>query len=238
MVDDHFTSTFRDSLCKFPENPCQRKNPMLFADNISKLWVHQVLRIINDMKTATLSDDKQPSDLSLTEFCTLNIDSFCNFFLPLFGMSPDFLFQCHTLDDKGLLSANCSVALRADQIGSHVQKYHILPLELDHDHFDKELQFRPFSLVVKKVAKTLPLSAEKCDTNTLNWVQKLLKRKELTTSTYIGILQTLKVPSANGPAGKLPPSQKRKRTAGGEDDEDAEEDATKRKSRLIESSDK
>jgi len=117
-------------------------------------------------------------------FC--HIVPFYNLFLPLLGMSPDFLFQCHTLDDKGLLSANCSVALRADQIGSHVQKYHISPLELDHDHLDKELQFRPFSLVVK------PLSAEKCDTNTLNWAQELLKRKELTTSTYIGILQTLK----------------------------------------------
>jgi hypothetical protein len=180
------------------------------------------------MKTATLSDDKCPTELSLAEFCTLSIDSFCNLFLPLFGISSDSLFQCHTLDDKGLISANCSTALRADQIGSHVQKYHISPLELDHNHLDKELRFRPFSLVIKQV-----LSVEKGDTDTLNWAQETLKRIELTESTYIRILQSLKVCSSVGPSGKLPRPQKRKRSLDGEDDEEAEEDAVKRKSRLI-----
>ena len=234
MVDSHFTTVFRETLCQFPDDPCDRKNPMLLGENISKLWVHQVFRIIHDLKTATPAENTNPSELSLADFCTISIDSFCKLFLSLFGISPDFLFQCHALDDKGLSSSVCSAALRADEISSHVQEFHISPLELDPENTDKELRFSPFSLVFH--GEPTALTHEKCDLGVLKWARHTRKCRDLNFSSYLELLQSLKVPFANlfepssrsnSARGKGPLPQKRKRSVSGDDDA-----AAKKKSQL------
>ncbi len=186
MLSLCYNPTFHNSLNEFPVHPTSSKNALLFSENVTKLWIHQLLRKIHEFKDSSLDGYINHADMSKMDFFTLNIKTFIANFLPLFGLSVDSKFQCQLLGPDGVPSAVCSENLSAHQIGAHVYDHHILPLSWDGNH-NKNFIFSPFSLIYK--SHNPPLS-DKCDLERLRWGRFLVDR--WSGGSYLELLQTLK----------------------------------------------
>lgn len=175
MLEENFTATFRHSLCQFPVHPTSSASPSLFVENVTKLWIHQLMRHISGMEDAIVKDDTHPTKLSVLDFFTLDTSSFISYFLPLFGMSGDSKFQCLRLGTDGLPTAICLESLPARQIGLHVHQCHTLPLLRDKNDPQKKPNFLPFTLVFQQHLNP-PLSEIGCDFDTLSWARSVVER--------------------------------------------------------------
>ncbi|EFX86731.1 hypothetical protein DAPPUDRAFT_307865 [Daphnia pulex] len=186
MLNLCYNPTFLNSSNEFPVHPTNLKNAHLFSENVTKLWIQQLLRKIHEIKDSSLDGYINHADMSKMDFFTLDIKTFIANFLPLFGLSVDSKFQCQLLGPDGVPSAICSENLSADQIGAHIYDHHILPLLWDENH-NRNFIFSPFSLIYN--SHNLPLS-DKCDLERLRWARSLVVR--WSGGSYLELLQTLK----------------------------------------------
>lgn len=187
MVDSHFNSSFQNSLCNFPLHPSHSSNPLLFTENLTKLWVHHIIRLINDIPAGVPS---HPSNPKLGEFFSYDASAFVSVFLSLFGLSNDSKFQCQRLGSHGLPNSVCLESLPARQIGLHIYQCHILPLLWSEDERHKEVNFVPFVMVYQKNSSP-PLNNE-CDMETLNWARSVVERWRESASSYPELLDLVK----------------------------------------------
>lgn len=174
MLEHNFSSRFRDSLYKFPSDPTSSTNPFLFVENLIKLWVHQLMRRSKGIDDASFKKDLNPSQIPLCEFFKLDASTFISYFLPLFGMSGDFNFQCLRLGQDGMPASICLESLPARQIGLHIYQCHTLPLLMDANEPHKILKFIPFTLVFQHQLNP-PLSDSLCDYDILCWARSVIE---------------------------------------------------------------
>lgn len=207
MLEENFTAGLRHSLCQFPTHPTSCNSPLLFVENVTKLWVHQLMRRISDMEDAKVEANTLPIELSVLELFTLDTSAFISHFLPLFGMTGDFNFQCLHLGTDGLPTSVCLDSLPARQIGLHVQQCHTLPLFRDKDDSPKNVKFVPFTLVFQKNLSP-PLSEANCDFDTLSWVRFLVERwSRRASDSYLKLLKVIGNPDTAPSEQKFPNSE-------------------------------
>lgn len=187
MVNSHFNTSFRNALCHFPLHPSHTSNPLLFTENLTKIWVHHIIRLINDIPNGVPS---YPSYPKLAEFFSYDASAFVSVFLSLFGLSNDSKFQCQRLDSHGLPTSVCLESLPARQIGLHIYQCHILPLLWSEDDRSKEVNFVPFAMVYQKNSSP-PLNNE-CNMEMLNWARSVVERWRGSGSSYPELLNLVK----------------------------------------------
>ena len=183
MVNTHFTETFRNSLYEFPVCPSNAENAVIYSLNVTKLWIYELLRIINK----TGNENNTQSALgrlppTATEFFTLSIQHFGDRYLHLFGIRKDFVFRCHQLASDGTPSDICSEVLCACDIGRHVDQYHTAPLSWDP--LKKRMHFVPFILVPKT---SILWSKKSGDLTELSWARSIVER--FRGMSYLAILR-------------------------------------------------
>lgn len=173
MVNEHFSASFQNSLYEFPDEPAQSSNPVLFAENLTKLWVHQLIRKIRGIPDAASKPNMDPREMPLSDFFTMDASTFVQSFLRMFGMTNDSKFQCQRLGPDGLPTSVCLESLPARQVGLHVYQCHTLPLQWNADDVTKEVGFIPFRLVYQKDQSRL---SEQWNDANLSWARSVVDR--------------------------------------------------------------
>lgn len=172
-INSHFTEAFQNSLYRFPTCPTSSENPDLFTENVTKLWLHKLMRYINCIPEAVpLTND--PMQYSLADCLKINISDFTTYFLSVFGMTKEFTFQCLHLEADGTPSSVCLENLPVDQIGFHIDEVHTKPLFWDNDFPSKKIIFAPFTLAFHPQRN--PPLGDACDYYKLRWARAIVER--------------------------------------------------------------
>lgn len=176
MVCLNFSKAFYDSLIKFPDAAANPDNLQLFGENVTKLWVHQMLRLAHgkENNSSNKSHSTSPKHISVEQFFSMDVDAFVSHYLPFFGVPSDFQFRCLCLGVDGLPVGICADSLTVSSIGQHVQKCHTQPLMLPGSG-DHQLEFIPFSLVPQHQRKR-EMPSNTGDSELLAWARATVER--------------------------------------------------------------